>query len=108
MTIKRGLEINIEKEKMIPFNVMLNNEDEEKFVRHVDVDEIEFKTSISEIYSSDGELCYNDKLGDDAICDLDELMKITYIANKNVYIVRVVFEESQIEYEPFNKFGLEM
>lgn len=108
VTIKRGLEIDTKKEKMIPFNVLLSKEDEEKFVRHVVVDEIDFKTSTGNIYSSNGELRYNDKLGDNVICDLDKLTKITYVANENVYIVGNVFEDSQIEYKPFNQFGLEM
>ncbi|MDR3594144.1 hypothetical protein [Clostridium sp.] len=108
MTIKRGLEVNIEDGKMIPFNVVFGKEEEEKFVRYVIVDEIDFKTATGKIYSSNGELRYNDKLGDNVICDLDKLTKITYVANENVYIVGTVFEESQIEYEPFNKFGLEM
>lgn len=108
MTIKRGLEVNIEDGKMIPFNVVFSKGEEEKFARYVIVDEIDFKTATGKIYSSNGELRYNDKLGDNVICDLDKLTKITYVANENVYIVGTVFEESQIEYEPFNKFGLEM
>ncbi|MFW2487575.1 hypothetical protein ACN077_03250 [Clostridium chromiireducens] len=96
MIIKRGLEVNIEDGKMIPFNVMLAKEEEEKFVRHIVVDEIEFKTSTGKIYSSDGELRYNDKLGDEIVCDLDNLTKITYVANENAYMVGTVFDECMI------------
>lgn len=96
MTIKRGLKIDTKKEKMVPFYVMLTKEEEEKFVRHIVVDEIDFKTSTSEIYSSNGEIFYNDKLGGRVICDFDKLTQITYIANDNVYIVGTAVEESEI------------
>ena len=110
-TIKRGLEViteEIKKNKVIPFNVIFNDDEEEQFIRNINVNEINYKVSLGKIYSENGELHYKDKLGNSTICNLDDITKIMYFPNKNEYQIGFISDDNEVEYGFFNQYGFEM
>lgn len=110
-TIKRGLEViteEVEKNRMIPFNVIFNDDEEEQFIRNINVNEINYKVPIGKIYSENEELNYKDKLGDSTICNLDDITRIIYIANKNEYQIGFKDDDDNTQFGYFNQYGFEM
>ncbi|BCZ47597.1 hypothetical protein psyc5s11_36640 [Clostridium gelidum] len=110
-TIKRGLEViteEVEKNRMIPFNVIFNDGGEEQFIRSININKIDMTVPIGRIYSQNGELHYKDKLGDGAICDLKDITEICYFINKNEYQVGFNDDNNQIQFGYFNQYGFEM
>lgn len=108
--IKQGLEVKTEvinKNKMIPFNIVFN-EEEEQFVRDINIKEINIAVILGRIYSENEELHYKDKLGDSTICNLEDITEICYFANKNEYQIEFISENNEVEYGFFNQYGFEM
>lgn len=109
VTVRQGLEIkteSIRKNKIIPFNILFDKE--EKFVRNMNVNEINIAVPLGKIYSRNEQLYYKDKLGEGSICNLNDITEICYLVNKNEYQIGFNDGNNQTEFGYFNKYGFEM
>lgn len=110
-TIKRGLEVKTEeakKNRIIPFNILFNDDEEEQFIRNINTNEINIAVPAGRIFAESGELHYKDKLGNSIICELDDITEICYLINKNEYRVGFNDDNGEIEFGYFNQYGFEM
>jgi hypothetical protein len=111
ITIKRGLEViteEVEKNRIIPFNVIFNDDEEEQFVRDININEIDMTVPIGRIFAQSRELHYKDKLGNSIICELDDITEICYLINKNEYRIGLKDDGDNTQFGYFNKYGFEM